>query len=571
MTAPSENNRRAVIAAIVFTVIFAILGLHVLDPEALISIDAGIKLLQAQALQDSGFASLAIPYPAEALDPQREFAPFALPFVFERGGTFHGVYPLAAAATYAPVLTRGLTGTVLISVVSALLVMLAMVPVAGRQSLGAVAILALCTPFWAYGVLMWEHMPALACSTWAWVLLRRTSTREHVVGGVLLGVATALRPETLLLVPGLAIINWRTLHTRGLVICGLAFALPIVAVGAVDALLYGRTPFAHVMHAVDVAWRVVGDAAPVARPPEKSLIAQARIVVGDWVVGIPGVTAGVLLAGVLITAHQVRARIAQPLVIVTLALATVLAFRDAVAMWPTPELLAGLVRGSPCLLLALLPWASVQPVSKERRAEFLAVGLFVAGLFATRQYAGVQIGPRFLVPLLPLLAKMTADTFDAYRWAARSGGTMALVAGLSVAVLAGSAAIQVAGNLRAVHVLNREGTQLLQFVRQSGAPVVVLSDVFLINHIAPDYGKTLVVRALNSAESAALSHRLSARGVTEVLTMDRIAAWAVRASLPDFSPVRNIETPHARATVWALTRPHAAPTSQLSRGSDVVP
>jgi hypothetical protein len=571
MTAANGSNRRAVFAAIAFTVAFAILGLRILDPEALISIDAGIKLLQAQALRDSGLASVAIPYPAADLDPQREFAPFTLPFVFERGGTFHGVYPLAAAATYAPVLTPGLTGTVLISVVSSLLVMLAMVRLAGRQSLGTVVVLAVCTPFWAYGVLMWEHMPALACSTWAWVVLRGASPREHIVGGLLLGVATALRPETLLLAPGLVIINWQTLHVRGLVISGMAFALPLIAVGTVDGLVYGRTPFAHVMHAVDAAWRLLGDAAPVARPPEKSLIDQARIVVGDWLVGIRGLTTGLLLAGMLIAAHQVRARIGETLVLVTLAFATVLALRDVAVMWATPELLAGLFRNSPGLLLALLPWFSAQPTTKERKREFLAVGLFVAGTFATRQYAGVQIGPRFLVPLLPLLAKMTADTFDIYRRAARTGGRMALVAGLSVGVLAGSVAIQFVGNLRAVKVVNHEGTELLQFVRQSRAPVVVISNLFLINHLAPEYSRTRVMRALNSSESAALSQRLSARGLTDVLTIDRIAPGAHRVSLPDFSPVRSVETPHARATLWRLTRPQARSTSQLSLAGGVIP
>jgi hypothetical protein len=571
MTQQSRHSRDAVLAAVVFTALLAVLGFKALDPEALFSIDAGIKLLQAEALRDSGLSSLAIPYPAEAIDPRHEYTPFMLPFVFERHGTFHGMYPLAVAGAYAAALFAGLPGTVLISVLSALLVMLAMVRVSGRWALKTIVVLVACTPFWAYGVLMWEHMPALAFSTWAWAWLLAPSRKGPAVAGLMFGIATALRPETVLIVPGMALLFWRRLEIRGLWQLGLAFMLPLVAIGVIDAAAYGRTPFVHVVHAVDVAWRAVGASAPVARPQEISIWDQAKIVSGDWVVGIPGVLPGICLGGLLLAAHWGRRRMGDLGVIVVLTVATALVFRDVVVTWKTPELVAGLFRGSPCLLLALLPMASAPSLDRERRMELVVVALYVAGLFVTRQYGGVQIGPRFLVPLLPLLAKMTVDGLESYRNGVGPQATHALVVGLSIATLAGSAALQLIANVRTVGIVNEEGSQLLQFVRSSRAPVVVISDLFLINHVAPEYGKIWVLRALNDSEAKGLARRLAERGISPVVTIDRIAPGTFRASLPDFQAQRKTDTRHARATLWALKDDPSSGRDQLSPPSSVVP
>jgi len=61
---------------------FAALGLWLLDPTTLLSIDAAVKLLQARSLIDSGFRTLSIPYPAIGLDPQFAFFPLKPPSVF---------------------------------------------------------------------------------------------------------------------------------------------------------------------------------------------------------------------------------------------------------------------------------------------------------------------------------------------------------------------------------------------------------------------------------------------------------------------------------------------------------
>jgi hypothetical protein len=145
-----------------------------------------------------------------------------------------------------------------------------------------------------------------------------------------------------------------------------------------------------------------------------------------------------------------------------------------------------------------------------------------------------------------------------------------MIAMLSAAVLALSAAIQVVANFRTVEIVNEEGTQLLKFVRESHASGVVISDLFLINHVAPVYGDTLVMRATEAREAAAVSQRLAARGLTPIVTIDRIAPGTYRATLPHYHPVGVIDTPHARATKW--TRQTAlASTPQLLATDGVIP
>jgi hypothetical protein len=549
MTGTSEPvERRALAAALLITVAYAVIGFWLLDPEALFSIDAGVKLLQADSLRNSSWSSIAIPYPAQSIDPHREHLPFMLPFVFERAQVLHGMYPLAVAWLYAVALSAGVKGTVWVSVLSTFAVLLALIRIAGRLAMTTVLLLGVCTFFWAYGVLMWEHMPALACSTWAWLALR--GPRPGVLlAGVLLGLATALRPETILLVPGLAFMYRDSLTAGGALRFVLGLVLPVATIGGFDALLYGRTPFVHVMHAVDVVWRTVGTAAPVARPDSIPLGQQAGIVLGDWVVGLPGALPGLGLLGLLVAAHLCRPSVRELSVTVLMVASIALAIRDVIVTASTPDLLAGLLRGAPCVLLALLPLAPGRGGSATRTRALVAVAIFVGGLFVTRQYGGVQIGPRFLVPLLPLLAVMTAEWFDSYRAAhanERTAGLRMLAAGLVLV----SVALQVVANFRTVRLINDEGSRLLAFVRQSSAPLVVISDLFLINHVATEYERTLVVRAVGELEVSEVSRLAASARVRSIVTVDRVAPGSGRAVLRGFRPERAVYTPHAKATLW---------------------
>ena len=60
---------------------YCVLGLRVLEPDAVYSGDIGVKFVQARALASHHFTSLAIRYPGEVIDAERLFFPMRPPFV----------------------------------------------------------------------------------------------------------------------------------------------------------------------------------------------------------------------------------------------------------------------------------------------------------------------------------------------------------------------------------------------------------------------------------------------------------------------------------------------------------
>ena len=150
-------RRSGLYLALAIAIGYAFVGIAVVDTDSLFSIDGAVKLLQAQALRDSGFTSVAIPYPAQDLDPDYRFLPFKPPFVFFHHGAVQGVYPTAVAMLNAVALSAGLPGLVLLSACSALIVLLVAGHTARGPAVPVILTLGIGTPFWAYGVLPWEH------------------------------------------------------------------------------------------------------------------------------------------------------------------------------------------------------------------------------------------------------------------------------------------------------------------------------------------------------------------------------------------------------------------------------
>lgn len=531
--------------ATVLFVSYGVIALVILDPRILFSIDAGVKLLQAEALRASAFTSIAIPYPAAAhLDPDMRFVPFRPPFVFLQGGEIHGVYPATVAWLNALALSFGLPGLVALSLLSSLAVLFAVAALSATSPGRATLILGAGTSFWAYGVLAWEHMPALACSTGAMLVLSRHGDRHAVVAGLLLGVATALRHESALMAPGLvAMFLWRASWGR-IGVFSAAAAAPLLGATAIEVSAYGRAPFSHLAHAVDVVWRWTGTSTAVARPEAVPLAEQADIVAGAWLTGLPGGTmVAVTLAAVLGLACLVRGERREVVVIVVLAAAGALLVHDLVLYASAPSFVAGLLRGSPVLVFAFLPVSA--RVAPGRRLEVLAFGLFTVGLLASGRYAGAQIGPRFLLPVLPLLVKMACDGLADSRNAASPAGRA--IGALGAFLLAGSVALQAAIVAPALVALNSAERPISQSLVQTRPVVLLIGDPYLLSHAAPAYRHSLVMLATNSEEAEdALSRLEQPQALVGVLHR----AQDQRFGIPGWSSTREVVTPHTVLVYW---------------------
>lgn len=495
--------------ALVIAITYAVLGLAVVDPDSLFSIDAAVKLLQAQALRDSGFTSVALQYPAQELDPELRFLPFKSPFIFRHHGAIQGVYPIAVALLNAVALSAGLPGLVLLSAGSALIVLLVTGHLARGHAVAVILVLGAGTPFWAYGVLPWEHMPALACSALAGVLLEGRSPTRALAAGVLLGTAIALRGEFVLLVPGLALLHLQDTGWRRVVGAALGVSLPLLLVAALDAWVYQRPPFSHVAHAVDLMWTWFGAGSSVERPEVVPFLQRIDVIVGYWIFGLPnGAMVGVAIGVVLVASTFLSRHLRQHLVVAVLVVATVLLIRDLTVFVVTPDFVAGLLRVSPVLLFAVLPVGGDSSRTNRRRAEQLLLLIFVCGLLTSSRHAGAQIGPRFMLPIFPLIVKLAWEGLQSYRQDAPKDPADRMISLLGLVLLAGSVAMQVLVAVPAYVRLNTEERPIAQALQASLPPVVVMSDIYLINHVAVLYGSTRVMLADTQTDADELGRRL---------------------------------------------------------------
>lgn len=165
-----------------------------LRPDSFYSGDPGIKLLATRA---------ALAHPSHPFDialPTIDDSPTVHiePFLFVHGDHAHAVtspvFPLATA----PFLKAfGMYGLYMLPALAFLLTVagcgaLAQALDSRRSRAGAMGVATLATPFLFYALEFWEHLPAVACATWATVWLLR---RRAFSAGLLLGIGMLLRPE----------------------------------------------------------------------------------------------------------------------------------------------------------------------------------------------------------------------------------------------------------------------------------------------------------------------------------------------------------------------------------------
>jgi hypothetical protein len=536
---------RSLRSSVAATAVLALIAFVALEPDFLVSVDGAIKLLQAQSLLESGFTSVAIPYPAEALDPSHEHVPFGPPFVFEHAGQLQGVYPTAVAIISAPFLLLGLPGLTVFSLLSALVALWASAAlVQGAGRVWVPFLLAFGTHFWAYAVLPWEHMPALACSTVAFVMLREGLART-VGAGLLLGLAMILRHETVLLLPWFVLARGRLLPWRTWLTFGAALLVPFVVVGGLDALLLDRPAFAHLAHAVDLVWNLVSDQA-IERPLDLTFRQHAELISSFWLFGFPALLGATLTAALAIWYVSTGSEGRAGVVVTALVMALVLAGRDLAAFAAQPEFIAGIVRNAPFLLLAVLPGPPRALRPDGRSLELAALLLYLLGLFGSTRDGGVQVGPRFLLPVMPLAVKLAWENLQLY-WSASGNGLTRLVAPLACAAVLLSLLVQGFINLPTLSRLEREEHGIVKALASAQPKVVIIThDIRLINLVAPIYHDANVMAVPSNTEIESLLAVLPQSGEIAVVQPARFERWRPPVGL---RLVREYSSPSTHLTI----------------------
>jgi hypothetical protein len=510
---------------------YAALGLCVLQPEAVYSGDIGVKYVQAEAVARSKFTTLDIPYPGQFIDPARSFFPLRAPFVMTTGGTTQAIFPPMSAVFQAlTVSVARFRGMVVLSLLAMAAILFAAALIAPPIDRAPVLVaLGLASPLWFYGVTGWEHAPALAFATTAFAHVVTSRARAApLIAGILLGTGSSLRDEVLLLLPGLVLLVWlrdRSGKSLALVVGGTI--VPLLFSAVVELWWFHRPAAAHLRHAVHFlqsALRLTDGPnpdVPVLHPMTR--MERYTTVVLYWLIGygtttyIIGFVAGL---GIALFVRWLR-QSSIGLVIWVMVIAAVAAtdFRELVT---APKFLAGLHRVSPYFVFALLP----APVSAARRGWMPAVVLFAAVVYLLVAYAGVDttggkaLGPRLLLPLLPLLAVTSVASIRAYVNA--GWRTDRFVGYGGVLLVAMSASMHLMGTIPAYVARNHDDASAVVAISESAGRIVVADDPFTAQLLFPLYYRKIVFLADTPESGARLGALLGEQKLSEALLVSRL-------------------------------------------------
>jgi hypothetical protein len=505
------SSRVAAAATAAVVLFYAVLGLVMLAPQAVYSGDIGVKYVQARALADRRFTSLDISYPGEFLDPSREFFPLRPPFVMVAGDTTQAIFPPVSAITQAAsVALGGFRGLILLSVLSAAIVLVGSWKIAPAEyALPVILAVGLGGPLWFYAVSGWEHAPAVALSTaaFAWAMRDPVSRWTPFLAGSLLGAGATLRDEVLLLVPGLLVTMWfrgRAWPRLAAAIAGVA--VPLALAAAVEVWWFERPAAAHLRHAVHFVQSALHltDEPNIDVPVLKPMTPRERYdtVVVYWMFGRGTDPQVAVFAAGLLAALLVRWKWRSSLGILIWLLAFgVTAAGDLWEVLTAPKWLAGLIRVSPFVVFAALPLAVGR--RKDRIGgpeEWLPIVMAVAAAsYLVIAYAGVDtsggksLGPRLLLPLLPLLAVSSIVVIASYL---RSPNVIdRAVGGVGAALVAVSVAIHLGGTIPAYRQRNADDASAVLYAADAAERIVVADDMYTAQLLFPLYDRKVIFLA----------------------------------------------------------------------------
>jgi hypothetical protein len=512
--------------------VYSLLAFHLLPSDVVYSGDMGIKFVQARALLDNHFRSLAIPYRGEFLDPTGSFTPFRAPFILKTHGTVQAIFPPAGAVLEALfVWMDGLHGMRALSILGAILAIVAAMRLASPEDRPWVAaVIGLATPFWFYGVTEWEHAPAVGLTTAAFALALSDDTRAALAAGILAGAAAALRDECALVVPGLLFAFWTSRRSwRLLAAVVVGFGVVLALNGVMEVYWFGRPASAHLQHAV----HLLREDTSAAQPQLTPLTARERYqgVVEYWLVGADWLrTLAWIAALAAAVALQRFGRIRAAAVVV--AGVTIIAMADAASLVHAPKFVAGLYRSAPFLLFAALLRPPDAGSDRVRTVALVTTGIYLAvALLTTDTMGGKANGARLLLPLLPLLAVAAIANIRAHLG---SGHRVSRLIGIAGGLLiACGFAIHLGSTIPAWIMNTRIRSRDIATVLESGSGVLVGDNMYTAQSLLPLYYRRIILLADTPARGKSLGALLAAHGVPDVVLVSQ--SMKPNTSLPPYA------------------------------------
>ena len=511
---------------------YTILGLVVLRPEAVYSGDIGVKYVQAQALVDHRFRSLDIPYPGDFLDPARRFFPLRPPFVMTvGGGAPQAIFPPASTVLEAlGVAVAGFRGMIIVTLLGGAITILAARRLAPeRDRLVTVLAIGLASPLWFYAISGWEHAPAVALGVLGFVVaLHSPLPSAAFLAGAAVGAGATIRDEVILLVPGVVLATWiRTRSWRAVAETIGGVLVPLALAMALEVWWFGRPPAAHVRHAVHVLQTALNvTTAPNPDVPVLQPITRQEryaFVVQYWIFGYGSDQWIWTFVATGIAAWTLRAFTGSSIPLaIWLGAVLVPAFLDFQELMRAPKWLAGMQRVVPYAVCAFLPRPRGNAEDDGRLPLIVAIttAVYLAVAYVgTDTHGGKSLGPRLLLPLLPLLVVAAVTRMAAY---VRSTLTAERITGfIGVALLCLSLLMHVFGTLPAYHRRNDDDAGAIVALASSRVRVVVADDDATAQLLMPLYRRKVLFLADTPALMSALGAAMVEQRIPEVVVVSR--------------------------------------------------
>jgi hypothetical protein len=160
-----------------------------------------------------------------------------------------------------------------------------------------------------------------------------------------------------------------------------------------------------------------------------------------------------------------------------------------------------------------------------RESQLRAVTAFTTFAFLAIAFAGVDtsggksLGPRLLLPLLPLLAASSIVTIASY-W--RANGVVDRAVGWTgAALVAVAAAIHLGGTIPAYKARNADDASAVLAAAASPARIVVADDMFTAQLLFPLYDRKIILLTDTPELGSRLGARLAAERMGSALLVSR--------------------------------------------------
>jgi hypothetical protein len=443
-------------------------------PRGLFSGDEGIKLAQIEGLDDTSYRDGALLYRGQASDPKNALHPLKQAgFTYERDGRIYGTYTLVYPALAVPIYRAcGFAWVWLLSLIGFAIMLVATARIATRvtesERVAALAVLAIgfATSTGLYACTIFEHTLAGGCLLAAIaVLVGAVSARRAIAVGVLFAAAVALRTELLAFGPSLLVLcAWRfgvrRAALRTYLLVGLGGAAVLAGFIAFNLALSG------VWHPTLLASK---DAAKGSFSDRACHLAAQTL--GGWRYVAVWIT---LAAAALAVLLRRRPRVVTAIGALVGVLWIALTLRAIATMGVRP--VVGLLTTAPLVALAVI-WRRPRPSGRAITPTVLvlAAALFIAILVLLPKrgaIGGLELGPRYLIPIVPLLVIAALDAARTSRMRIACAGVLAL-----------AGTIALVANAQSQYSIRRLGANVVEVADQAGADVVT-TDVWWVAQLA---------------------------------------------------------------------------------------